>query len=324
MTASSSISTEFQHQSVQSTQPIHTESEDSSKPRWWHYFCAGEVAGMCGSLLCHPFDTAKTKVQMLSQHNQSTLSFMRSLVAKDGFHALYRGVLYPFFGFGILFSISFGVNGIARNYFIKQNEQNTDRFTTRHLKPNELTMYQLMIGGVFAGAASSIFRTPIERVKCWSQIHHTSTARSTMDLLSRYGLWKGLWYGVGPTLTREVPQFAVYYPIYEATCALLSDPTLHGDKSKIEGWKIFASGASAGVGCWVVTYPIDVVKTRIQAAPPGTYESMIQASVSIYRQGGHRVFWNGLMPTIYRAAALHSAIFLVYERALSSIERYRM
>merc|ERR1712087_945142 len=75
----------------------------SSKPKWWHYFIAGELAGMVGSILCHPFDTTKTRVQMLSQHNESTFSFMRSVVAKEGIGALYRGVLYPFCGFGILF-----------------------------------------------------------------------------------------------------------------------------------------------------------------------------------------------------------------------------
>ena len=96
-------------------------------------------------------------------------------------HGLYAGGLYPFFGFGVLFSISFGVNGICRNYFIQKNEEDTLRFERTHLKANQLSTYQLMIGGVFAGAASSVFRTPIERVKTWSQIHQTSTTRSTVN-----------------------------------------------------------------------------------------------------------------------------------------------
>merc|ERR1712130_380938 len=107
-------------------------------------------------------------------------------------------------------------------------------------------------------------------------------------------------------MTREVPQFAVYYPIYEATCSLLADPGTHGDKSQVSGWKIFVSGGGAGVGCWIITYPIDVVKTRIQAAPPGTYRSMFHCSGDLYRSAGIRAYWNGIMPTIYRAAILHS------------------
>lgn len=243
---------------------------------------------------------------------------MRTVARSEGVGALYRGVLYPFFGFGVLFSISFGVNGLFRNHFIHKNERDASR---THLSPSELSMAQLMTGGVFAGAASSIFRTPIERVKTWSQIHGSSTMRSTIDLLRQFGLRRGLWYGFVPTLSREVPQFAVYYPIYEATCALLSDPKHRGDKTKISGLSIFAAGASAGVGCWIVTYPIDVVKTRVQAAPPNTYKSVLGAANAVYRDGGVKAFWNGLMPTIYRAAVLHSAIFLVYERALHAVHR---
>ena len=139
-------------------------------------------------------------------------------------------------------------------------------------------------------------------------------------MVKRYGVSRGFYFGLLPTLSREVPQFMVYYPIYEFTCSLLSDPSLHGDKTQMESWKIFISGASAGVGCWIVTYPIDVVKTRIQAAPPNTYKNALDATKRIYQEGGYRIFMNGLMPTIYRAAALHSAIFLVYERALDGIQ----
>ncbi len=76
---------------------------------------------------------------MLAQHQESTLSFMRGIVAKEGVGALYRGMLYPFFGFGVLFSMSFGVNGIFRNYFTRQNERDEGRFARLHLKPNELS-----------------------------------------------------------------------------------------------------------------------------------------------------------------------------------------
>ena len=138
---------------------------------------------MCGSVLCHPFDTTKTRIQMLSGHNQSTFKFMKQIIQNDGILALYRGVLYPFFGFGVLFSISFGVNGIFRNHFIRNNEKDIDRYKRTGMKATELSLPQLMIGGAFAGAASSVFRTPIERVKTWSQIHGTSTARSTVNFI---------------------------------------------------------------------------------------------------------------------------------------------
>eukprot|EP01083_Nonionella_stella_P155411 502023_1 len=167
----------------QHPQPIFNEP---IKPKWWHYFFAGEIAGMAGALSCHPFDTAKIKIQMLSEHKQSTFSFMRALVIKEGVPALWRGSVYPFFGIGVLFSITFGVNGMAQNHFMCQNEQ--DQLG----RCSYLSMSRITIAGIIAGTVQSFFSTPVERVKTWSQTHGTSTVQSTMDLLTIYGVKRGL------------------------------------------------------------------------------------------------------------------------------------
>lgn len=124
------------------------------------------------------------------------------------------------------------------------------------------------------------------------------------------------------TLAREIPQFAVYYPIYELSCSALS-PSSKGNKKQTSNSIIFFSGACAGIGSWVITYPIDIIKTRIQSTSPGTYKGMMHCASEIYANGGLKHFWIGFMPTIYRAALLHSAIFLVYERTLTSVEQFR-
>lgn len=170
---------EFRH-TTKITQPLVKISilNEKPRPKWWSYFLAGELSGMVGAFICHPFDTTKTRLQMQNSaatHAQfhqifvyytvncvcyvyrSTFKFMRGIYIKEGIASFYRGILYPFCGFGLLFSISFGINGICRNYFIKQNiQQNKEN-------PTELPLSQLMIGGIFAGAGSSILRTPIER-----------------------------------------------------------------------------------------------------------------------------------------------------------------
>merc|ERR1711994_665635 len=102
---------------------------------------------------------------------------------------------------------------------------------------------------------------------------------STKTLISKYGIFKGLWFGLHATWSREIPQFVVYYPIYES-CV--------NKKSQLS---IFVSGAMAGVGCWILVYPIDVAKTRIQAAPPGTYRGLTHAAKEVYSKGGTRAFF---------------------------------
>jgi len=58
---------------------------------------------------------------------------------------------------------------------------------------------------------------------------------------------------------------------------------------------------------WVFTFPMDVVKTRIQASEPsprGTYNTVISTVIQSYREEGLRVFFRGLSPTLIRCVAL--------------------
>jgi len=137
---------------------------------------------------------------------------------------------------------------------------------------------------------SSFIRSPIERIKTWSQIHQCSTLKSTKTLWHRYGLNKGLLFGIRATISREVPQFAVYYPIYEITCKFLEPNNIY-NKSNMSHFNIYLAGAASGVGCWILTYPIDIVKTRIQASPPNTYQNLMDCTLKTYQTGGIRVFF---------------------------------
>lgn len=44
--------------------------EKTKKGTWWHHFIAGEVGGMIGAFCCHPFDTTKTRMQMIENNKQ--------------------------------------------------------------------------------------------------------------------------------------------------------------------------------------------------------------------------------------------------------------
>ena len=284
------------------------------KRKNWFYFLSGELAGMAGILVCHPFDTTKVRIQMLPKHpNISTFKFMGQLIKNEGIITLYRGIAFPFFGFGFIFSTIFGVNGLCNEFCIHRNRINNK------INPNELSILQLSLSGTASGMVSSYVRSPIERIKTWSQIHHTNAIISTRDLLRKYGLFNGLIFGIKPTMIREICQFTVYYPIYEYTTRLLSPNTV-GNKRKTSNTVIYLSGAAAGVGCWICTYPIDIVKTRIQASPHNKYNGFIHCAKDVYREGGYKIFLNGLVPTMYRAFTLHSMIFLVYERTLEFLD----
>ena len=87
-------------------------------------------------------------------------------------------------------------------------------------------------------------------------------------------------------------------------------------KKDIASWKIFISGGISGISSWIVGYPIDTIKTRLQS---GLYSNEITLKAL---KGNYSKSYTGLMPAIYRAALLHSSIFLMYEHVLQTVDNY--
>merc|ERR1712130_666333 len=81
----------------------------------------------------------------------------------------------------------------------------------------------------------------------------------------------------------------------------------NSSKKNVSSMKIFIPGGIAGVISWIIGYPLDTLKTRIQS---GFYNNSI--SVRSLRRNYSLSFY-GLMPALYRAALLNSCIFLMYE-----------
>lgn len=74
------------------------------------------------------------------------------------------------------------------------------------------------------------------------------------------------------------------------------------------------------MGQWIPTYPMDVLKSRISEAAPGTYNNVRDAAMQSYKAEGLGVFWRGLTPALLRAFPLHAFVFLGYEQTLKMLE----
>ena len=313
--------------------------------KWYHYFIAGEFSGMVGTAVAFPFDTMKILMQQ-SKHQQkkkekiSNVNYnyqSKSILSQRGIVrsilSLYRGSLLPFFGNGLVYSTSFGINGTCRNICLKYLRAPEDVNC-------DLTMIECMICGGISGIGSTMIFTPMERVKCWSQVHGTNTYNSFQYLYKQFGIREGLLYGLKPTLVREISGFAVYYPIYEITSNILYiskkwhqdyynqsitnltkmifSGRLVNDKMKeFSPLTIFISGAITGMAMWVVVYPFDVIKTRLQSSPANTYTNMLDCARGTYKEIGLFGYYKGVTPALFWAFGLHSSIFLCYENVLA-------
>lgn len=221
-------------------------------------------------------------------------------------------------GMAVINAIVFGVQGnIMRRY------QSDDR-TPPWVKSS--------LSGAAAGAVQSLICCPVELFKLRRQIqedhvgvpvfgHHghdklTSPPRKhnllhiTETIYHKEGL-RGFFKGMIPTLWREVPSFGAYFATYDLVCQSMLDEgqSVH-DLSPV--WVCLAGGLS-GIAAWLVTYPVDLVKSRIQidgVDGPPQYRNMADCFRKTYQESRTiRVFFKGLNSTLLRAFPVNAVTF---------------
>lgn len=120
--------------------------------------------------------------------------------------------------------------------------------------------------------------------------------------------WTGLFSrGLGPTLAREVPSYAIYFVVY----GILIQTSLIGTES-LGSIAPLVCGAISGCACWIPVYPVDVVKTLVQNTEGGDSSSSIDIAIQLYKDEGIGAFFNGLTPKMLRASVNHAVTFWVY------------
>lgn len=168
------------------------------------------MGGVFGITLIFPLDTAKVR-QQAYPHYKGPMDVMRSMVREGGIGSLYRGLLSPQAGFGVTFAISFAGYGQGTRFF---RDGNTERV---------LTLGEMTAAGAWAGLLQSPARQVFERVKSVMQVQkgggggdkapYKWSGECVVQLVKKEGLYQGLFRGLDATVLRELPQFAVYYPI---------------------------------------------------------------------------------------------------------------
>ena len=190
-----------------------------------------------------------------------------------------------------------------------------------------LSLLELTFCGGFAGLCQTFVRAPVEQIKVVMQSRnkpgstlapYTSTAACLRHVLATEGVQKGLYRSLLPTLSREIPQYAIYYPSYELMVKYFCKPGQTAED--LPAIQVAVAGGVAGVAQWVPTYSLDVIKSKVSAAPPGTYKGIMDCARISLKTEGVSVFWRGISAAVVRAFPLHGAVFLGYELSMKMMK----
>ena len=168
----------------------------------------------------------------------------------------------------------------------------------------------------------SIITTPTDLIKIHqqSQILASRTAQPlsavevALGIVKKQG-WRGLYRGITPTALRDIG-YGAYFAAYEGTLLYFTppqpEPHDHSNLMKeadttiaAHSWPVLLlAGGVAGVVGWFATFPLDVVKTRVQSSSgydsSNPYRNTWSTVVNSYRNEGFSVFFRGLAPTLIR------------------------
>jgi len=273
-------------------------------------FIAGGFGGMCLVASGHPLDTIKVRLQTQSKANPTysgTWDCARKTVAAEGFKGLYKGMAAPLMGVTPMFAVCFLGNGIG-----KKLQQDGDA---------PLSNLQLFYAGCLSGVFTTAIMAPGERVKCLLQVQAAGSGpklyAGPLDVIKQLyasGGIRSIYRGTAATLLRDVPASGMYFMSYAVIKTGLSGGDPNAPLSPV---KTVAAGGVAGMLNWAVAIAPDVLKSRLQTAPEGTYPNGIRSVFAdIMRNEGPTALFRGLAPVMLRAFPANAACFLGYELAL--------
>jgi len=279
-------------------------------------FLSGGVGGVSAVLVGHPFDLTKTRLQTAPAGTYTgALDVVKKTLARDGVRGLYRGMGPPLAGVTPIFAISFWGYDLGKKIVYS---------ATPNRKSPVLGLGELAFAGFFSAIPTTLVAGPAERVKVLLQIQGQgaqskySGPTDVVRQLYREGGLRSIFRGTAATLARDGPGSAAYFVAYEVAKRKLTPAG--SDPSQLNLGAVVLAGGLAGVAMWSIAIPPDVIKSRLQSAPHGTYTGFVDCVQKTIAKDGPKALWKGFGPAMARAFPANAATFLGVEASKKLFE----
>ncbi|KAJ7596876.1 hypothetical protein C8J56DRAFT_882521 [Mycena floridula] len=270
----------------------------------------------------HPFDLTKTRLQTAPAGTyKGALDVVKQTLAKDGATGLYRGMVPPLLGVTPIFAISF--------WFQQAYDMSKKLIfaITPNRKSETLSIGELAAAGFLSAVPTTLVTAPVERAKVLLQVQGqgSSVTKYTgvldvMRHLYKEGGVRSIFRGSVATLARDGPGSAAYFAAYEVTKKALTPAG--SSPSELNLSAVIFAGGTAGVAIckylpkleWIdILISSQVLKSRLQSAPTGTYSGIMDCARKTIAQDGVAALWKGFGPAMARAFPANAATFLGVE-----------
>lgn len=198
------------------------------------------------------------------------------------------------------------------------------------------SLSNVAIASFISGASTSIFTSPMALVKTKQQIMVWGFRKTVVDTFrsnncnASANLFRGIanfYTGFGVHFTCDAVGTAVYFTSYEWFKREIARRK-HYDEIAITTHDLsllerMICAASAGMICWGVIFPFDVMRSRLysQSIHNETNLTAIELASQMIREQGVSSLYRGVGITVARAGPVAAAVLPVYDCVLSWLSR---
>ncbi|SNX81573.1 related to carnitine/acylcarnitine translocase [Melanopsichium pennsylvanicum] len=242
------------------------------------------TASLVSTAASFPFDSVKSRLQV--RDYPSIWACAKAVVREEGVRGFFRGVTIPLITISFVRTSSFSIYYNTKAHLHKANVFN-DSSRLLH------TALSGAVGGATSGVIISCGSAPFELVKVQRQLEYLiavqkglikksttpngartfvpqSGFQAAANIYTNFGGIKGFYTGFPLHMARDTFGTALYFGFYDSIRKLISrhsntdsrsGPSLYGIPAPVVS---FLSGSSAGILSWLIVYPVDLIKTKVQ------------------------------------------------------------
>jgi len=268
--------------------------------RWYHGGLASATAAMC----THPLDLLKVHLQTQQKVQLGLVGMGKQVVKNEGILGLYNGI-----------SASIG----------RQMTYSLTRFAVyeqikgiRTQGGKDLPFYEKVLIAAGAGGLGGFVGTPCDLVNVRLQndmkipVDQRRNYKHVFDGLYRIGRFEGptsLFGGAVMASSRAVLVTIGQVAMYDQLKQMLLTTAYFDDNMTTH----FTASITAASIATALTQPVDVMKTRMMNAPPGTYSGVAACAKDI-ASNGMASFYKGFIPAFTRLGPQTVLTFLFFEQ----------